>query len=181
MSNSLKMSDSTELVEVLQTTIYSLHDRGCSRRRIARELGIARETDSRYLRLAKPAISTTGLEGTGEAKPAISTAGNGVVRKSQCERLAEVIMAKVEVGLNAFTGFGGRERWLGAHQPTHTKRSSDKGSKNVGFHPLRAIFRVASENPTQSSNKEHRDIQAESSSFQSNQHETQHLPQFNGN
>src|SRR5271157_3700479 len=67
MSNSLRVS--------LQTTIYSLHDRGWPRRRIARELGIDRETVGRYLRLAKPAISTTGLEGAGEAKPAISTAG----------------------------------------------------------------------------------------------------------
>jgi IS30 family transposase len=105
MSNSLKVS--------LQTTIYSLSDRGWSRRRIARELGIDRETVGRYLRLAKPAISTTGLEGAGEAKPAIptagseeageaepaiSTAGNG--RKSQCEPLAEVIKAKAELGLS---------------------------------------------------------------------------------
>src|SRR5271165_6098119 len=65
-----------------------------SRRRIARELGIDRETVGRYLLLAKPAISTTGLEEASEAKPAISTAGNGVGRKSQCEPLAEVIMAK---------------------------------------------------------------------------------------
>ena len=54
-------------------------------RRIARELGIDRETVGRYLRLAKPAISTTGIEEAGEAKPAISIAGNGVGRKSQCE------------------------------------------------------------------------------------------------
>ena len=67
MSNVLKVS--------LQATIYSLHDRGWSRRRIARELGIDRETVGRYLLLAKPAISTTGVEGTGEAKPAISTTG----------------------------------------------------------------------------------------------------------
>src|SRR5271157_580977 len=108
MSNSLKVS--------LQATIYSLNDRGWSRRRIARELGIDRETVGRYLLLAKPAISTTGLEEAGEAKPAIltagleeaseakpaiSTAGNGVGRKSQCEPLAEVIMAKAEVGLSA--------------------------------------------------------------------------------
>jgi hypothetical protein len=53
------------------------------------------------LRLAKPAISTTELEEAGEAKPAISTAGNGVGRKSQCEPLAEVIKAKVERGLSA--------------------------------------------------------------------------------
>src|ERR1700738_4155878 len=78
MSNVLKVS--------LQATIYSLHGRGWSRRRIARELGINRETVGRYLLLAKPAISTTG-KGTG--------------RKSQCEPLAEVIMAKVEVGLSA--------------------------------------------------------------------------------
>ena len=93
MSNVLKVS--------LQATIYSLHGRGWSRRRIARELGINRETVGRYLRLAKPAISTAGLEEAGEAKPAISTAGNGVGRKSQCEPLAEVIKAKAEVGFSA--------------------------------------------------------------------------------
>ena len=154
MSNSLKVS--------LQTTIYSLDHRGWSRRRIARELGIDRETVGRYLRLAKPAILTTGLEEAGdakpaiptaglegageakpaisttgleeasevkpaiptpgfagageaksaisiagleeassEAKPAISTVGNGVGRKSQCEPLAAVIKAKVELGLSA--------------------------------------------------------------------------------
>jgi hypothetical protein len=38
-------------------------------------------TVGRYLRLAKPAISTIGLEGAGEAKPVIPTAGNGVGRK----------------------------------------------------------------------------------------------------
>ena len=37
----------------------------------------------------------------GEAKPAISIAGKSVGRKSQCEPLAEAIMAKVEVGLSA--------------------------------------------------------------------------------
>jgi transposase len=154
MSNSLKVS--------LQTTIYSLDNRGWSRRRIARELGIDRETVGRYLRLAKPAILTTGLEEAGDAKPAIptagleeaceakpaisttgleeasevkpaiptpgfagageaksaistagleeassevkpaiSTVGNGVGRKSQCEPLAAVIMPKVELGLSA--------------------------------------------------------------------------------
>ena len=70
MSNVLTVS--------LQATIYSLHDRGWSRRRIARELGINRETVGRYLLLAKPAISTTGVEGAGEAKPAISIAGKSV-------------------------------------------------------------------------------------------------------
>jgi DNA-binding transcriptional regulator LsrR (DeoR family) len=54
MSNVLKVS--------LQTTIYSLADRGWSQRRIASELGINRETVRRYLRLAKPAISIAGSE-----------------------------------------------------------------------------------------------------------------------
>jgi transposase len=93
MSNVLKVS--------LQETICTLHGRGWSRRRIARELGIDRETVGRYLLLAKPAISTAGSEEASEVKPAISTAGNGVGRKSQCEPLVEVIIAKVEVGLSA--------------------------------------------------------------------------------
>ena len=105
MSNVLKVS--------LQTTIYSLTDRGWSQRRIASELGINRETVGRYLRLAKPAISIIGSEeavdrkpaisiagnqGEAESKPAISTAGFSAGRRSQCEPLAEVIAAKVEVG-----------------------------------------------------------------------------------
>jgi transposase len=126
MSNVLKVSQ--------QTTIYSLADRGWSQRRIARELGISRETVGRYLLLrrlskpaistpgvegdskpnpaistagmegaaeSKPAISTPGVEGSKEPKPAISTPGKSAGRKSQCEPLAEVIMAKVEVGLSA--------------------------------------------------------------------------------
>ena len=93
MSNVLKVS--------LQETICTLDGRGWSRRRIARELGIDRETVGRYLLLAKPAISTPGSEEATEVKPAISTVGNGVGRKSQCEPLAEVIRAKVEVGLSA--------------------------------------------------------------------------------
>ena len=70
MSNVLKVS--------LQTTIHSLHDRGWSQRRIARQLGISGETVGRYLllaRLANPAISTPGLEGGSEPTPAISTLG----------------------------------------------------------------------------------------------------------
>lgn len=93
MSNLLKVS--------LQTTIYSLADRGWSQRRIAKELGINRETVGRYLRLAKPAISTAGSDGDQEAKPANSTAGKNGGRRSQCEPLIATIAAKVEVGLSA--------------------------------------------------------------------------------
>jgi transposase len=109
MSNVLKVS--------LQTTIYSLADRGWSQRRIASELGINRETVRRYLRLAKPAISIAGSEEgadrkpaisiTGkqaretQSKPAISIGGIGAGRRSRCERLAEVIAAKLEAGLSA--------------------------------------------------------------------------------
>ena len=94
MSNVLKVS--------LQTTICSLDELGWSGRRIARELGVDRETVGRYLRLrAKPAISTAGNGEGSEAKPAISTAGQGAGRKSQCEPLGSSISAKVEVGLSA--------------------------------------------------------------------------------
>jgi len=109
MSNVLKVS--------LQVTIKSLADRGWSQRRIAGELGIDRETVRRYIGLSKPAISITGLEDRADRKPAISIAGNeeessgpkpavstagiGAGRKSQCEPLAELIAAKVESGLSA--------------------------------------------------------------------------------
>jgi transposase len=109
MSNVLKVS--------LQTTIYSLAQRGWSQRRIAKELGVNRETVGRYLRLPKPAISTTGSEesadpkpaisitgdlaGKEESKPAISIAGATAGRRSRCESFAELIAAKVEVGLSA--------------------------------------------------------------------------------
>ena len=93
MSNVLRVS--------LLAAIYSLHDKGWSRRRIARELGLNRETVGRYLRLAKPAISTAGFEEPCQAKPAISTTGTMAGRKSQCEPLAEAILAKVEAGLSA--------------------------------------------------------------------------------
>jgi transposase len=57
--------------------------------RIARELGISRETVGRYLLLRRL------------ANPAISTPGKSIGRKSQREHVAEVIMAKVEAGLSA--------------------------------------------------------------------------------
>jgi hypothetical protein len=90
MSNVLKAN--------LQTTIYSLADRGWSQRRIVRELGISREMVDRYLRLAeaKPAILTPGTEGRAQAKPAISVPGTIIGRKSQCEPLAEVILVHLK-------------------------------------------------------------------------------------
>ena len=109
MSNVLKVS--------LQTTIYSLAQRGWSQRRIAKELGIDREAVCRYLRRSKPAISTSGFEDVQSPKPAISTTGNlaekrgakpaisiagiGAGRRSRCEAFAEVTGAKVEAGLSA--------------------------------------------------------------------------------
>jgi transposase len=108
MVNVLKVS--------VQTTIESLAELGWSQRRIASELGLDRETVRRYIRLAKPAISTSGSkglpgpkpaistpgsEGPPDPKPAISTPGKNSGRKSQCEPLAEVIAQKVEQGLSA--------------------------------------------------------------------------------
>ena len=73
MSNVLKVS--------LQATIHSLHGRGWSRRRIARELGINRETIGRYLLLAKPAISTAGSIRKANLAPSFAL---------RCERLPDV-------------------------------------------------------------------------------------------
>src|SRR5438309_9619272 len=66
MANLLKMA----LVE----SIFTLHQRGWSQRRIARELGLNRETVARHLRQAaapKPAIAPLGsAEPARDAKPA---------------------------------------------------------------------------------------------------------------
>jgi transposase len=72
----------------IQITITTLSRSGWSQRRIARELGIDRETVARYRRLArqaeepKPAILPAGSEAVPEAKPAISSAGPVAVLQS---------------------------------------------------------------------------------------------------
>ncbi len=107
-------------------SILTLHERGWSRRRIARELGIHRETVGEHVRRArasvsKPAKAPTGSDGAappvaaggeacggacgrppgrmeGEAHPAV-----GPLRRSPsgCEPYRDQILAKLEQGLSA--------------------------------------------------------------------------------
>jgi transposase len=74
----------------LQHSITTLAANGWSARKIARELGIDRETATRYLRLSE-AIS----------KPAILRAGFNVGRASQCAPLAAVVQRGLLAGLSA--------------------------------------------------------------------------------
>src|SRR5262245_39689572 len=72
MANQLKMG--------VIDSIFTLHRRGWSVRRIARELGIHRETVARYLRHgsagSKPANAPIGAEGVdGDPKPANAPIG----------------------------------------------------------------------------------------------------------
>ena len=100
----------------LQHSILTLAAGGWSHRRIARELGVNRETVGKYLRLERlkpailtlgseadpdpePAISTLGSESDPDPKPAISTAGSG--RQSSCLPWLPQIEAAVTVGLSA--------------------------------------------------------------------------------
>jgi transposase len=84
MAHRLKMAMIHAIEELLRL--------GWSHRRIARELGVHRETVSRYdrLRRSKPAISTPGSE------PAIECG-----RKSHCEPYRDLIEERVEQGLSA--------------------------------------------------------------------------------
>ena len=92
----------------LQQTITALASRNWSRRRIARELGIDRETVGRYLRWdgsdepPKPAILPAGSEGLEDSKPAIVPTGSAAGRRSQCEPWRQRIeAAMVQRGLSA--------------------------------------------------------------------------------
>jgi transposase len=114
----LLMGAMNELNVNLQHSILTLAGNGWSSRRIARELGINRETVGRYLLLAraKPAISTPGSESDPNSKPAIptsgsepalgpkpasSTAGSAAGRQSLCQPHLPRIEAAVGVGLSA--------------------------------------------------------------------------------
>jgi transposase len=92
-----------ELNVNLQHSILTLAGNGWSDRRIARELGINRETVGKYLLLArpKPAISTPGSGPDPNSKPAISTAGSATGRQSLCQPYSPRIEAAVGVGLSA--------------------------------------------------------------------------------
>ena len=100
----------------LQQSIITLHARGWSARRIARELGIHRETVGRQLKLSKPAKVTTGSAAEAEAKPANVATGSAseVVPKpakvttgseersrSHCEEWRPMITESLLAGLSA--------------------------------------------------------------------------------
>jgi transposase len=93
MANQLKMA--------MMQAIITLLERGWSYRRIARELGIHRETVARYdrKRSAKPAISTPGSEMADLAHGPPS--GRPPGRESACDPYAEFIHSKLDAGLSA--------------------------------------------------------------------------------
>jgi transposase len=116
MANQLKMA--------LIDTIWTLHQRKWSQRRIARELNINRETVARHLREAQPHSkpanaplgSTTAADPSKPAnaplgsEPAPSDASSGLIavaeaaargRPSDCEPWRTVILSKLELGLSA--------------------------------------------------------------------------------
>ena len=113
-----------ELNVNLQHSILTLAGNGWSNRRIARELGINRETVGKYLLLArpKPAISTPGSEPdpnskpaipipgsepSPDSKPAISTAGSAAGRQSLCQPHSPQIEAAVGGGAECPTHLSG--------------------------------------------------------------------------
>jgi transposase len=91
----------------IQLAISSLSRNGWSQRRIARELGIDRETVARYRKLSRqtqapnPAIPPAGSEPLPAANPAISPAGSRSGRVSHCEPYRAAIEAGLERGLSA--------------------------------------------------------------------------------
>ncbi len=87
MANHLKMADISR--------IHVLSDLGWSKSRIARALGIHRETVARYVKLGK-SKPTDAPPGSGDSR-----AGPGGGQPSRCEPFREEILTKVEAGLTA--------------------------------------------------------------------------------
>ena len=100
MANQLKMA--------MVNAIWILKERGWSQRRIARELGINRETVGKYFNLwrdgPKPAINApTGSEGSKAAKAPLGSVGQDAQKsgpESQCESFRKVIEDKLQEGLS---------------------------------------------------------------------------------
>jgi transposase len=100
MANQLKMA--------MVNAVWTLKQRGWSNRRIARELGIDRETVARYVHLwqadPKPATNApTGSEGVKPADAPIGSVDKDTQKpgpESQCEPFHEVIGDKLQGGLS---------------------------------------------------------------------------------
>jgi transposase len=97
-----------QLEMAMVNAILTLKQRGWSQRRIARELGIDRETVARYVNLresdSKPATNApTGSEASKPANAPIGSAGQDQHKsgpESQCESFRKVIEDKLEDGLS---------------------------------------------------------------------------------
>ena len=100
MANQLKMD--------MVNAILTLRQRGWSQRRIARELGINRETVAKYVNLpdAGPKPATNAPTGSEGSKPATAPAGSVDLEiqesgpESQCEPFRKVIQDKLQSGLS---------------------------------------------------------------------------------
>lgn len=99
MANQLKMAKMQAIIGLLE--------QGWSYRRIARELGIHRETVARYdrLRQLKPANPTPGSGDEDFSKPANATpgstpSGGSLGPPSYCQPFEEIIKRKLEAGLS---------------------------------------------------------------------------------
>ncbi len=100
MANQLKMA--------MVNAILTLKQRGWSQRRIARELGIDRETVARYVNLPdagpKPATNApTGSEGSKPANAPTGSVDQEIPKagpESQCEPFRKVIQDKLQNGLS---------------------------------------------------------------------------------
>ena len=103
------MANQLKVAKVL--SIKTLHDQGWSQRRIARELGVHRDTVARYLK--KNAESRETAHEPGDSKPAQAPPGSETHQqeskraqaatgsRSHCRRFQKTIEAKLEQGLSA--------------------------------------------------------------------------------
>ncbi len=144
-----------ELKMDLQQSIRVLTQQGWSQRKIARELGIDRETVARHRRLTlEGAVSNPAIPPPGSApptepqaaeqggpNPAIPPAG----RRSQCAVFREAIVAKLELGLSAqriYQDLVSEHQFAGGYDSVKrfvAKMASQSSSRLSGDFPLAIV------------------------------------------
>jgi len=141
MSNRLEMSKIN--------SILTLRQQGWSQVRIARELGIHRETVAKYIRQnSQPDAGSDGSKpaelhtGSGSSKPAELHTGSPATGRSVCEPFRELILQKLQLGLSAkriHQDLAGEHGFTGSYYSVMRFVKREQASSGLPFRRIETI------------------------------------------